>query len=661
MPQNSSGDRNSPRKRFGPPRAGVPRKPARPVKGAPPRKAAPAPKAEAGEPRGAERIAKVMARAGACSRRDAESWIGEGRVAVNGALLRDPAVNVGENDTITIDGTPLPQRAKTRLFRFHKPRGLVTTEHDPEGRPTIFDHLREHWPDGPRTVSVGRLDINTEGLMLLTNDGGLARVLELPATGWVRRYRVRVNGETDQAALDTLHRGITIDGVSYAGIEATFDRVQGANCWLTMALREGKNREIKRVLEHLGLVVTRLIRLSFGPFQLGELAEGAVEEVRTKVLRDQLGPSLAKAAGADFTSPADEEPASPPVSAERHRPERPPRQERPSRQERSPRQERPSGQDRPPRQDRPSGQERPPRQERSPRPERSPRQERPSGQDRPPRQERPSGQERSPRQERGPSDTTRPRRDSRGAAAPRHEPPAPAKVKPPSRVRKHVSVLRRQEAVGQDGPRKRIERSETSDRSGRVVSVERVVPVAAKPERAQTRNGRRFKSLREGLDDSSARAPRGGKPRAESRRSEASEVRNRSGAQRKSAKPGAGKPAAGALSREPHKAARRDNATRHETGDAVRSARSGQRPGRPEGGERPLRRFERPKGAAEGQASGRAEKQAHTKKRVDGSHRGASPHQTPAGRPAPGGGHAQKPGGGPARKGTRPGPPRGKT
>jgi 23S rRNA pseudouridine2605 synthase len=250
-----------------------------------------------------ERIAKVMARARLCSRREAEAWIGEGRVALNGETLTNPAVNVRRDDKIAIDGEPLGHRARTRLFLFHKPRGLVTTARDPQGRPTIFDYLRAHWPDGPRVVSIGRLDINSEGLLLLTNDGGLARVLELPATGWVRRYRVRAKGETEQAILDRLREGLTLEGVKYAGIEATIDRMQGANSWLTMALREGKNREIKRVLEHIGLQVNRLIRLSFGPFQLGELAEGAVEEVRTRVLRDQLGPALAKAAGADFSSP----------------------------------------------------------------------------------------------------------------------------------------------------------------------------------------------------------------------------------------------------------------------------------------------------------------------------------------------------------------------
>ena len=250
-----------------------------------------------------ERIAKVMARAGLCSRREAEAWIGEGRVALNGVALTNPAVNVARGDKVTIDGAPLAHRARTRLFLFHKPRGLVSTARDPQGRPTIFDYLRQHWPDGPRVVSIGRLDINSEGLLLLTNDGGLARVLELPATGWVRRYRVRAKGETDQAILDRFREGLTLEGVKYAGIEATLDRVQGANSWLTIALREGKNREIKRVIEHVGLQVNRLIRLSFGPFQLGELAEGAVEEVRTRVLRDQLGPALAKAAVADFSSP----------------------------------------------------------------------------------------------------------------------------------------------------------------------------------------------------------------------------------------------------------------------------------------------------------------------------------------------------------------------
>ena len=246
------------------------------------------------------RVAKVMARAGVCSRRDAEAWIRAGRVAVNGTVIGSPALNVGPDDAVTVDGSPIGRAERTRLFMFHKTRGLVTTEKDPEGRSTIFDALPS---DLPRVVTVGRLDINTEGLLLLTNDGGLARVLELPATGWLRRYRVRANGSIDQAALDALAEGVTVDGVDYAGIEAKLDRQQGANVWLTMGLREGKNREIKRVLEHLGLGVNRLIRLSFGPFQLGDLPEGAVEEVKPRVLRDQLGPALAREAGVDFEGP----------------------------------------------------------------------------------------------------------------------------------------------------------------------------------------------------------------------------------------------------------------------------------------------------------------------------------------------------------------------
>ncbi len=233
----------------------------------------------------------------------------KGRVAVNGAVLTSPATNVGPDDKIEVDGKPLAQRQRTRLFLFHKPRGLVTTNKDPEGRPTIFDYLAEHHAQAPRLVSIGRLDINTEGLLLLTNDGGLARVLELPSTGWLRRYRVRANGATDQAQLDTLKDGLTLDGIHYAGIEATLDRVQGANVWITMGLREGKNREIKRVLEHLGLAVNRLIRLSYGPFQLGELAKGGLEEVRGRVLRDQLGETLLKESGADLDAPIDIEPA----------------------------------------------------------------------------------------------------------------------------------------------------------------------------------------------------------------------------------------------------------------------------------------------------------------------------------------------------------------
>jgi 23S rRNA pseudouridine2605 synthase len=254
----------------------------------------------ASEVRSGQRIAKVMARAGVCSRREAEAWISEGRVRVNGEVLTSPAFNVSETDNVQVDGKPLAAAERTRLFLFHKPRGLVTTARDPEGRNTVFAVLP---PDLPRVVAIGRLDINTEGLLLLTNDGGLSRVLELPSTGWLRRYRVRAHGTVDQAALDRLSEGVTIDGVDYMGVEAKLDREQGSNAWLTLGLREGKNREIKKILEHLGLAVNRLIRVSFGPFELGDLPEGEVMEVRTRVIRDQLGLKLAKQAGVNFDVP----------------------------------------------------------------------------------------------------------------------------------------------------------------------------------------------------------------------------------------------------------------------------------------------------------------------------------------------------------------------
>ena len=219
-----------------------------------------------------ERIAKVVSRAGLASRRDAEEWIVQGRVTVNGRVINSPALDVTGNDVITIDGKPLPPRERTRLFMFHKPRGLMTTHADPEGRPTVFDNL----PEGlPRLISIGRLDFNTEGLLLLTNDGGLARALELPDTGWLRRYRVRAHGEVTQAQLDELKKGVEVDGVKYGSIDATLERDQGANVWLVFAIREGKNREVRNVMAHLGLEVNRLIRVSYGPFQLGELSEGA--------------------------------------------------------------------------------------------------------------------------------------------------------------------------------------------------------------------------------------------------------------------------------------------------------------------------------------------------------------------------------------------------
>ena len=248
-------------------------------------------------PEKGDRIAKVMARAGLCSRREAERWIADGRVTINGDLLTSPATTVTAKDRITVDGKPLPLKDRTRLWLFNKPRGLVSTNSDPQGRPTIFSALPENLP---RTVSVGRLDINTEGLLLLTNDGGLARILELPSTGWLRRYRVRAHGRVEPEKLEALKDGVVIDGMIYGAIEAVIDREQGANLWLTIGLREGKNREVRRVLEHLGLTVNRLIRVSYGPFQLGDLDTGETREIRGRVLRDQLGQKLIEKAGLDF-------------------------------------------------------------------------------------------------------------------------------------------------------------------------------------------------------------------------------------------------------------------------------------------------------------------------------------------------------------------------
>jgi 23S rRNA pseudouridine2605 synthase len=247
-----------------------------------------------------DRVAKIMARAGLCSRREAESWIADGRVQVNGAVITSPALDIGPADTVLVDGRPLPERERTRLFLYHKPRGLVTTNSDPQGRPTIFDALP---PNLPRLISVGRLDINSEGLLLLTNDGNLARALELPSTGWLRRYRARALGHVNQSTLDRIKNGMTVEGVRYGPIEATVDREQGANTWLTVGIREGKNREVRNVLGALGLKVNRLIRVSFGPFELDILREGGVSEIPTRELRSALGEHILKEVDIDLTGP----------------------------------------------------------------------------------------------------------------------------------------------------------------------------------------------------------------------------------------------------------------------------------------------------------------------------------------------------------------------
>lgn len=265
-----------------------------------------------------ERIAKRLARAGVASRRDAEDMIAAGRVRLNGRVLESPAVNVAAGDVIEVDGKEIPALERTRLFLFHKPAGVVTTNRDPEGRKTVFDVLPQSLP---RLVTVGRLDLNTEGLLLLTNDGGLARTLELPSTGWLRRYRVRVHGKPDEKALAALADGVAVDGVFYGAVEATLDRQMGTNAWLTIGLREGKNREVRNILGSLGLEVTRLIRISYGPFQLGELPEGHVLEVKGRTLREQLGERLIESAGANFEAPVATPFPNKPVRREREEPE----------------------------------------------------------------------------------------------------------------------------------------------------------------------------------------------------------------------------------------------------------------------------------------------------------------------------------------------------
>ncbi len=244
----------------------------------------------------AERIAKVMARAGVASRRDAEKLIVAGRVAVNGKVVASPALDVLPSDRVTLDGKPIDAPQPAKLWLYYKPLGLVTSARDEKGRQTVFDTLPE---DMPRVMSVGRLDLNSEGLLLLTNDGALKRRLELPSTGWLRKYRVRVNGRPNDATFDPLRRGVVIEGETFLPMEVVLDKQQGANAWLTVGLREGRNREIRRAMSEVGLIVNRLIRVSYGPFRLNTMKPGDVVEVKARVLRDQLGDETSGESGED--------------------------------------------------------------------------------------------------------------------------------------------------------------------------------------------------------------------------------------------------------------------------------------------------------------------------------------------------------------------------
>ena len=233
-----------------------------------------------------ERIAKKLSRAGVCSRREAERWIAEGRIKVNNVILSTPATNVSEKDKILVDNIPLPKPSLTKIWRFHKPKGCLVTENDPKGRKTIFQILPKSLP---RVISVGRLDYDSEGLLLLTNDGEISRKLELPSTGWLRKYKVRVHGIVDKSALLKIKDGIKLDNFKTGPIEASLEIQKGTNAWILIGIREGKNREIRRIMDHLGYPVNRLIRLSYGPFQLGNLKSGEVSEINKNVIKNQLG------------------------------------------------------------------------------------------------------------------------------------------------------------------------------------------------------------------------------------------------------------------------------------------------------------------------------------------------------------------------------------
>ena len=233
-----------------------------------------------------ERIAKKLSRAGVCSRREAERWIVEGRIKVNNVILSTPATNVSEKDKILVDNIPLPKPSLTKIWRFHKPKGCLVTENDPKGRKTIFQILPKSLP---RVISVGRLDYDSEGLLLLTNDGAISRKLELPSTGWLRKYKVRVHGIVDKSALLKIKDGIKLDNFKTGPIEAILEIQKGTNAWILIGIREGKNREIRRITDHLGYPVNRLIRLSYGPFQLGNLKSGEVSEINKNVIKNQLG------------------------------------------------------------------------------------------------------------------------------------------------------------------------------------------------------------------------------------------------------------------------------------------------------------------------------------------------------------------------------------